>query len=136
MAFASRVTEAPMVDINIIPLADVLLVLLIIFMVTAPTPAYSLAVDLPRSGPELIRPLEPPPPITLVISADGVVNWNGSAASIDQLRVLMAEAVRADPVNQPTLQIDVADEADYAVLAKVLGEAKAAQMTKIGFVPR
>jgi biopolymer transport protein ExbD len=49
---------------------------------------------------------------------------------------MMQAEVERDPANQPTLEIDVADDADYGVLAKVLAEAKVANMQKIGFVKK
>ena len=60
--------------------------------------------------------------------------WNDSPAPMSALRNMMESEVQRDPNNQPTLEIDVNAEADYGVLAKVLAEAKNAQMMKIGFV--
>ncbi|QDW66743.1 ExbD/TolR family protein [Luteimonas granuli] len=135
MAFSSGSGEGPMAEINIIPLCDVMLVLLIIFMVTAPQLSYPIDIDLPQrslSRPE--NPVEPPEPIKLRIDGSGQIFWNDSPAPISALRNMMETEVQRDPGNQPTLQIDVNAEADYGVLAKVLAEAKNAQMMKIGFV--
>ena len=124
-----------MADINIIPLCDVMLVLLIIFMVTAPQLSYPIDIDLPqRSTIRPENPVEPPEPIRLRIDAGGQVFWNDSPAPMSALRNMMESEVQRDPNNQPTLEIDVNAEADYGVLAKVLAEAKNAQMMKIGFV--
>ena len=135
MAFSSDAGDGPMADINIIPLCDVMLVLLIIFMVTAPQLSYPIDIDLPQRSirpPE--NPVTPPDPIKLRIDAGGQVFWNDSPAPISALRNMMETEVQRDPNNQPTLEIDVNAEADYGVLAKVLAEAKNAQMMKIGFV--
>lgn len=135
MAFSSGSGEGPMAEINIIPLCDVMLVLLIIFMVTAPQLSYPIDIDLPQRS--IIRPdnpVEPPEPIKLRIDAGGQVFWNDSPTPVSALRNMMETEVQRDPSNQPTLQIDVSGEADYGVLAKVLAEAKNAQMMKIGFV--
>ena len=135
MAFSSDSGDGPMADINIIPLCDVMLVLLIIFMVTAPQLSYPIDIDLPQRSirpPE--NPVTPPDPIKLRIDAGGQVFWNDSPAPISALRNMMETEVQRDPNNQPTLEIDVNAEADYGVLAKVLAEAKNAQMMKIGFV--
>lgn len=133
MAFSSG-GDGPLVEMNIIPLADVLLVLLIIFMVTAPTPSYPIDINLPQKSltppPEQVNP---PDPIDLVIESSGEITWNGNPTPVSALRNMMQAEVERDPANQPTLQIDVADNADYGVLAKVLGEAKDANMQKIGF---
>ena len=135
MAFSSGSGEGPMAEINIIPLCDVMLVLLIIFMVTAPQLSYPIDIDLPqRSLNRPDNPVDPPEPIKLRIDGSGQVYWNDSPTPVSALRNMMETEVQRDPANQPTLQIDVNAEADYGVLAKVLAEAKNAQMMKIGFV--
>ena len=135
MAFSSDGGEGPMADINIIPLADVMLVLLIIFMVTAPQLSYPIDIDLPqRSLNPPPTTVDPPEPIRLRIDAAGQAYWNDSPAPISALRNMMETEVQRDVNNQPTLELDVSEDADYGVLAKVLAEAKNAQMMKIGFV--
>lgn len=137
MAFSSGGTEGTIVDMNIIPLADVLLVLLIIFMVTAPTPSYPIDIDLPqRSLNPPPQTVDPPDPIRLRIEGSGDVFWNDSPTPVSALMNMMQAEIERDPANQPTLEIDVSDDADYGVLAKVLAEAKAANMQKIGFVKK
>ena len=137
MAFASNSGSGPMADINVTPLVDVMLVLLIIFMVTAPILSYPIDIDLPQrttKPPEVDQ--EPPPPIKLRIDASGTVYWNDSSTPINALRSMMQAEVERDPKNQPTLEIDVNEDARYEVLAKVLGAAKDAEMKKIGFVKK
>jgi biopolymer transport protein ExbD len=137
MAFSTGQTQDTLVDMNIIPLADVLLVLLIIFMVTAPTPSYPIDIDLPqRSLNPPPNTVDPPDPIKLRIDSSGEVFWNDSPTPVAALLNMMQAEVERDPANQPTLEIDVADDADYGVLAKVLAEAKVANMQKIGFVKK
>ncbi len=137
MAFSSNSGDGTIVDMNIIPLADVLLVLLIIFMVTAPTPSYPIDIDLPqRSTNPPANPVEPPDPIRLRIDGAGEVFWNDSPTPISALFNMMQGEVEKDPSNQPTLELDVSEDADYGVLAKVLAEAKNANMQKIGFVKK
>ncbi|MGI8559900.1 MAG: ExbD/TolR family protein [Luteimonas sp.] len=135
MAFSSNAGEGPMADINIIPLADVMLVLLIIFMVTAPQLSYPIDIDLPqRSLNPPPTTVDPPEPIRLRIDSAGQVFWNDSPTPVTALRNMMEAEVQRDVNNQPTLEIDVNAEADYGILAKVLASAKNAQMLKIGFV--
>jgi len=134
MAFSSGDSGGPMVDMNIIPLCDVLLVLLIIFMVTMPQPSFPIDIDLPQRTKQPPPPIPPPDPIRLRIDASGQVYWNDSPAPISALRSMMQTEVLRDPSNQPTLEIDTNEDADYGVLARVLAEAKNAQMVKIGFV--
>jgi biopolymer transport protein ExbD len=137
MAFSTNSGGGPMADINVTPLVDVMLVLLIIFMVTAPILSYPIDIDLPQ------RSLNPPPekanppePIRLRIDAAGQVFWNDSPTPLSALRNMMESEVERDPNNQPTLEIDTNDDADYGVLAKVLATARNAQMQKIGFVKK
>ena len=124
-----------MADINVTPLVDVMLVLLIIFIVTAPVMTYPIDVDLPQrviNPPPQLR--EPPPPIDLRIDASGQVTWNNNPVQLTALQAMMQNEVERDPTNQPLLQIDANPDAQYDVMAKVLASAKNAQMLKIGFV--
>ena len=125
----------PMADINVTPLVDVMLVLLIIFIVTAPVMTYPIDVDLPQrviNPPPQLR--EPPPPIDLRIDASGTVTWNNNPVQVSALQSMMENEVQRDPTNQPLLQIDANPDSQYDVMAKVLAAAKNAQMLKIGFV--
>ncbi|GAB3387589.1 biopolymer transporter ExbD [Lysobacter fragariae] len=124
-----------MADINVTPLVDVMLVLLIIFMVTAPILSYPIEVNLPQ---RMLNPPKqdkvPPPPIRLRIDAAGVIYWNDSPVDIKILQQQMVNEVAKDPTNQPLLEIDTNPDADYGILANVLARAKNADMQKIGFV--
>jgi len=137
MAFASNSGSGPMADMNVTPLVDVMLVLLIIFMVTAPILSYPIDIDLPQ--PTLNpppNPVDPPPPIKLRIDQTGTVFWNDSSIPLKALRSTMQAEVERDPKNQPTLEIDMNQDAQYETLAKVLASAKDAGMLKIGFVKK
>ena len=141
MAFASNSssggTSSPMSEINVTPLVDVMLVLLIIFMVTAPILSYPIDVDLPQktlNPPPQLK--DPPEPIKLRIDGAGQVFWNDSPTPVSALQNMMTTEVQRDPTNQPTLEIDTSSDAEYGVLAKVLAAAKNAQMEKIGFVQK
>jgi len=137
MAFASNSGSGPMADMNVTPLVDVMLVLLIIFMVTAPILSYPVDIDLPQ--PTLNPPpvtVEPPPPIKLRIDQTGTVYWNDSPTPLRALRSMMSQEVERDPKNQPTLEIDMNQDAQYETLAKVLASAKDSGMLKIGFVKK
>jgi biopolymer transport protein ExbD len=126
-----------MVDMNVTPLVDVMLVLLIIFMVTAPILSYPIDIDLPQKSltpPE--NPKDPPEPIDLRIDGSGQVFWNNSPVPLSALRNMMEAEVQRDPSNQPTLQIDTSLDAEYGILAQVLAAARNSQMQKIGFVKK
>ncbi|MGO1073529.1 ExbD/TolR family protein [Lysobacter sp. CA199] len=137
MAFSNNSDSGAISDINVTPLVDVLLVLLIIFMVTAPTVSYPIDVNLPQPtlNPPPV-PQEPPPPITLRIDATGQVFWNNNPTPLTAIPGMMKETVQRDPTNQPLLEIDTNEDAEYGILAKVLAYAKNADMKKIGFVQK
>ena len=129
MAFA-KASPGPMSDINVTPLIDVLLVLLIIFIITAPSMTHQVKVDLPQKS--TVPPLtEPPPPIDLRILATGELVWNDQplikAALEPQLRL------EAGKNPQPELQVDIESATEFEVVTEVLATAKTAGMTKIGF---
>ena len=135
MAFASNSGGGEMAEINVTPLVDVMLVLLIIFRVTAPITSYPIDINLPQ--PTNNPPPEtktPPPPITLRVDATGQVFWNDAPTAVTQLSNLMKAEIAKDPTNQPLLEIDVSPDAQYDTLAKILAIAKNANMEKIGFV--
>ncbi len=137
MAFSTKSSQGAMADINVTPLVDVMLVLLIIFMVTMPIQSVPVDVDLPQKAqtpPD--NPKEPPKPIELRIDSSGQVFWDNSPTPVSALQKMMEEEVARDPSNQPELQIDTNDQAEYGVLAKVLAAAKNADMAKIGFVQK
>jgi len=137
MSFSSNASGGAMADINVTPLVDVMLVLLIIFMVTMPIQSIPVDVDLPQKTdkpPE--NPKEPPEPIELRIDASGQVFWNNTPTPVPALQQMMMTEVERDPTNQPELQIDTNDAAEYGVLARVLTAAKNAEMIKIGFVQK
>ncbi len=137
MSFSSNASGGAMADINVTPLVDVMLVLLIIFMVTMPIQSIPVDVDLPQKTdkpPE--NPKEPPEPIELRIDASGQVFWNNTPTPVPALQQMMMTEVERDPTNQPELQIDTNDAAEYGVLARVLTAAKNAEMVKIGFVQK
>ncbi|MDO5609686.1 MAG: biopolymer transporter ExbD [Pseudomonadota bacterium] len=132
MAFASGGSKGPMGNINVTPLVDVMLVLLVIFMVTMPIESYPIKIDLPQKTdkpPEVER--DPPEPVKLRIDAAGQVFWNDNLTPVSALQNMMSTEVQKDPGNQ---QIQTSDSAEYEVLARVLAAAKNADMQKIGFM--
>jgi len=140
MSFSST-SGGQMVDMNVTPLVDVMLVLLIIFMVTVPALSHPLQIELPQAAPPLTRAI-PPDPVRIHIDAGGSVNWNGSPTTMSALQVQLevqgALGVSAtgtvDADRQPTVEIEADREADYEVVAKVLSRAKNASLAKISFV--
>ena len=141
MAFSSN-SGGPMADINVTPLVDVMLVLLIIFMVTVPPLSYPIQVDLPQPSNSPPPPGTPPEPIRIRIDAGGSVSWNGSPTPLTTLQSQFdVEGARGDngnggieSIKQPTIEIETDRDADYDTLAKVLSRAKNANLVKISFV--
>ena len=133
MAFGNpRATSAsaPMTEINIIPLVDVMLVLLVIFIITAPLLTNAVKIDLPQasSAPNLTKPDN----IQLAIDGEGHFYWNGEAldqAAIDQR---LREAGQRNPV--PELHVHADKATRYETLAEVMSEASKDGVTRIGFV--
>ena len=144
MAFSSNSGGGPMADINVTPLDDVMLVLLIIFMVTAPALSVPINVDLPQKTTNPPPPPLVPPPEPLKISIDsaGTVSLNGSPTPMSALQSIFdVEGARGETVagdidatKQPSVEIFTDPEAEYQVLAKVLARAKMAGLVKINFV--
>ena len=134
MAFASQAGRGTpaMAEINIIPLCDVLLVLLIIFMVTAPALSRQVDLGLPQAGP--LPDLPAPPPVTLRISASGQVFWNGEETGRVELLARMRDAAADRTRMQPMLRIDAAGDADYQAVVQVLAAAESAGLARVGFL--
>ena len=131
MAFGTQdETDDVMNEINMTPLVDVMLVLLIIFMITVPVMKHSVEVDLPRasSQPQEVKPQT----VRLSVDAQGQYWWNESAVSDDDLpRLLKAEAAR-DP--QPELHIRGDKNVRYERVAEAMAAAQRAGLHRIGFV--
>jgi biopolymer transport protein ExbD len=131
MSFSSNNSGGPMADINVTPLVDVMLVLLIIFMITAPVLAHKIKVDLPQPNVNTPPPTNPPDPIHLKIDQSGAFYWNDTP--VDELGLKAQLAVVAQQTNQPEIQIAAADGVAYQYVARVLADAKSYHLAKIGF---
>jgi biopolymer transport protein ExbD len=119
-----------MAEINMIPLIDVMLVLLVIFIITAPLLTHSVKIYLPKatSTPNLTRPDN----IQLGIKTDGAVYWNGEPVDAEALGNRMAAAGKLNPTPEVHIRADAA--ARYDIIAKVMAGAARSGLTKIGFV--
>ena len=119
-------------DINITPLVDVMLVLLIIFMVSAP--ALTKSVDFTLPGVSDVRPAPPPTEITLRIDANNEIAWNGAVQPWSALQGLLSVEAQRDPAHPPLVKIDASGDADYGVVTRVLAAAREANLEHIAFV--
>jgi biopolymer transport protein ExbD len=132
MAFSSNSGGGgPMADINVTPLVDVMLVLLIIFMITAPLMSHKVKVELPQATLEEKPEIEQPP-ITLAVTADGKVYWNDEAVTQDMLDARLAVLAQKTP--QPQVDIRSDNITKYSVIHEVVSDVRRAGIRKVGFV--
>ena len=133
MAFASLDAaddNEPLAEINMVPLIDVMLVLLIIFMVTAPLLTHAVKVDLPKASSQ--RNEVKPETINLSIKADGSVYWNAEPVNATAWQMRMDAAARQTP--QPEIHIRADGGLAYRNVAQIMADAAHAGLTKLGFV--
>ncbi|MBO9716711.1 MAG: biopolymer transporter ExbD [Pseudoxanthomonas sp.] len=134
MAFSTAGRSGPLADINVTPLVDVMLVLLIIFIVTAPIVARPISVALPQRIDEALKRPDPPPPIELRLDAANQLSWNGTPVTPTELETRLRTQAWAHPGNEPELRIATDEGAEYQGLAKILATAEATGMQRISFV--
>lgn len=129
-SFGKGGESTPLAEINMVPLIDVMLVLLVIFMVTAPLLTHAVKIDLPKaaSQPNLTRPDH----VSLAIDAAGKTWWNGEAVGRPELATRLAGAAAQSP--QPELHLRADRATQYQVIAEVMAAAARAGLTRIGFV--
>ena len=120
----------PMAEINMTPLVDVMLVLLIVFMITIPVMQHAVKVELPQASSQ--RNDVKPESINLSISAKGQIFWNTSPIDLDTLSIYTQTAAKKNP--QPEVQLRADKNVRYEFVAQVLATAKRSGLTKIGFV--
>jgi biopolymer transport protein ExbD len=128
--FDKHSDSKPMAEINMIPLIDVMLVLLVIFIITAPLLTHAVKIELPKasSQPNITQPDN----VQLGINAQGIVYWNGERIDKAEMQRRMLTAARLTP--QPELHLRADKTTQYQVLAEVMAQAAKAGLVKIGFV--
>ena len=134
MAFSSAGRSGPLADINVTPLVDVMLVLLIIFIVTAPIVARPIPVQLPQATDRTIDRPEPPPPIELRLDASNQLSWDGQPMAIGDLQGRLQAQAGEPAGNLPELRIATDPAAEYEGMARILAAAEATGMERIAFV--
>ena len=120
----------PMSDINMTPLIDVMLVLLVIFMITAPLMTSSLKLDLPKT--DAAQPSDTPLFISVSIDTRGQLYLGDEALDATAFRARVADAARKSPQTEVQLRAD--KTVPYGRVAEVIGIAQKAGLTRIGFV--
>ena len=120
----------PMNEINTTPLVDVMLVLLVIFIITAPLLTHAVKIDLPQATSQPLP--EEPKVIKLAIDSTGKTYWNDAPLVAGELKQKLLLAAETKPL--PELQIRADKETKYQILADVMADAQNAGITKLGFV--
>ena len=120
----------PMSEINVTPLVDVMLVLVVIFILTAPLLASAIRLDLPKT--DAARALETPRFVTLVVDKSGQAFLNDTPLPLEELARSLTQAARQNPDTEVQLRADSA--VPYGKVVEVMGVAQKAGLSRIGFV--
>ena len=128
--FAGDEDDGLMNEINMTPLVDVMLVLLIVFMVTIPVIRHAVKIDLPHASSQ--KEDTKPAQVTVSIDADGNLLWDEQKISDDVPQAKIAAAAQQNP--QPELHLSADRKVAYEKVAEVMSAAQAGGLTKIGFV--
>jgi biopolymer transport protein TolR len=120
----------PMSEINVTPMVDVMLVLLVIFILTAPLMASSIKLDLPKT--EAAKASEAPKFVTLVVDKAGQIFLNDKPATLDELKTSLLQTAVKNPDTEVQLRADEA--VPYGKVVEVMGAAQKAGLNRIGFV--
>ncbi len=123
-------TQTALSEINVTPLVDVMLVLLIVFMISAPLMQQGIQVDLPKANAPMMT--EIPDQLILVVNKSRQVIMNGNKIPEGTLRSRLAAIAKAKPEIQIFIQADAA--IPYGFIAQVMAEVKQAQITRVGLV--
>ena len=132
MAFSTDSDSGgPMAQINVTPLVDVMLVLLIIFMITAPLMTHKVVVKLPEAT-LAEKPIIKTPPVTLAIKADGSRFWNDEPVTPARLDQYTSIIVQKDP--QPQVNVRADANTKYGIINDAVQQLRKAGVRKVGFV--
>jgi biopolymer transport protein ExbD len=133
MAFSTGNSGGPMAEINVTPLVDVMLVLLIIFMITTPLMQHKITVELPKAKLDKTADSVPPvPPVTMTIKEDGTVFWNDEPITKSALESQLS--VTAQRMPQPQINVRGDKTTKYQILKEYVDLAQKQGMRKVGFV--
>lgn len=130
MSFNSYDDQQEMSEINMTPLVDVMLVLLIIFIITVPVITHSVKVDLPQASQQ---PTEVKPDVvTLTVQRDGSLMWNDETLTFENLELRLQAVAQQD--KQPELRIQGDKAVEYEKVVQVMAAAQRAGVEKLGFM--
>lgn len=134
MAFGGKFDDRDDVasDINVTPMVDVMLVLLVIFILTVPVLTHSVGVELPKA--QAVRTPAETQSVSLTVAQDGTVYWDGNAIDEAGLEEALAETAQAEP--QPEIRLYGDRKTDYEHVVRVMAAAQRAGVTKLAFVTK
>ena len=129
-AFNHHRNPGPMADINVTPMVDVMLVLLVIFILSAPMFTNAVKLELPKAQAQA----NPQQAATVTLSIDGAgkIFWNNDPVELSVLEARLVDAAKLEP--QPELQLRADKDTRYEVVAQVMAAAQTNGLTKLGFV--
>lgn len=122
--------NAPMSEINTTPLVDVMLVLLVIFIITAPLMTHAVRIDLPKASSQLLN--EKPVVVSISVDQSGKIYWNDTPIDTGGAKIKLEAAAKQNP--QPEVHIRADKNTRYQVLAEIMANAQTAGISKLGFV--
>lgn len=131
-SFDNKSSSHTVSEINMVPLIDVMLVLLVIFIITAPLLSHSIKINVPQASSQPVE--QEPVTIDLAVDALGQLYWNEEVVTAEQLTQKFALEAAQDP--QPELRIRADLNTRYEVLAQVMSSARAAGLKRLGFITR
>jgi len=136
MAFSNNSGSGkPNSEINVVPLVDVMLVLLIIFMVTTPLMSHKVPIELPETNfnRELVEKEKTSgPPITIAVTSGGNIFYNDEPVTLELVEARLSSAAQMTP--QPALQIRGDRTTEYRFISDVVNIAQAQGMRKVGYI--
>jgi biopolymer transport protein TolR len=120
----------PFSDINVTPLVDVMLVLVVIFIITAPLMSSSIRLDLPKT--DAAKPMDEPKFVTLAVDKSGQTFLQDQSVTLEQLAQRLAQTAALNPDTEVQLRAD--ESVAYGRVVEVMGVAQKAGLNRIGFV--
>jgi biopolymer transport protein ExbD len=129
-SFKARQESGPMSDINVTPMVDIMLVLLIIFIISAPLFTHALQLDLPNAPSGQVE--ETAKHVKIAIDAQGQFYWQDQAVTKEALIEHMKQAAQSEP--QPELQLSADKSTRYEIIADIMSAAQEHGLSKLGFV--
>lgn len=130
LGISARKNDSLMAEINTTPLVDVMLVLLVIFIITAPLLTHAVKIDLPKASSQLLQ--EKPEVISIAINRSGEIFWNDQMIKKRDVIAKLQQA--AQKQNQPEIHLRADKDTRYQVLAEIMASAQNAGITQLGFI--